>query len=618
MNFTVRAAFKCINCSSHKIETADSSNGLLYCTCRQCGAKFIYQNDEVDIIDRYIEQRNLVFTAMEKARAEGKSSSTPLVERNIKDLVKSFANIKDIDPIFRWYEIDMLTENFTDLSKVSEAQKLYEDMRQGNSFYVSGEDISNNDKYESKYTKYLDEKRKSQLKQVNKKLKRNKGIMIAITIILVAALLAGACGFIVYKPNITLEDVGAKIAINNSSFGLFGKVGINASIKKAESGVTNFIKELDEKNYNYEIYDIKFLNKNGETVKIKKSVSVTMPIPSGMRKENVFVYIRNSKAELELVESKVNSSSGEIEFQVMDNTAYAIVERPFIVQFADGEENVYAEKTAYWGEKIEKPDVIPTKKGYDFAGWSIDGKEFDFDTVIKEDTVVTPMWEGKTYTAYLSVGSNASMVGSSPTTVKVTFGKSFNLGRASSKYGTFAGWKVSSSNEIITDADGKSLGVWNIADDATLYPVWQAANSLTGTFEDKSSYRISTAKLVNNHSDSVSFYEMFGTTLSGLKNMGYSKVDLKVEIDIREIDDGYQEIFIAKSTNTTNDSSFLYTNKYIEHGPGKKLTSMKTHTFSATLNLSSFNEDIYIYYSAHGSGSNDWWRDRIKLTLTLS
>ena len=613
-----RTSFKCINCSSHKLDTSQSQNGLVYCSCRQCATKFIYQPEDVEILNDYLASRNKLFTSIETARLNGNSSSS-LISRNMEELAHSYTEIKNLDPVLCWCEIDLLTNNFTDFSKIDEAAKKYSAIQQDSCYYVTCEDISRCEKFESLYLGYIAENKRRKAAKIEKAQKRNKGIATAIVVILIVAVIAASCVFVVYKPTITLKDLDTKIVVKNSSFGLFNKIGIKATVEKANSGseYNTLSDAVKKKSDNFEIYDFTFF-KRGTEIKPKKGIFVTMPIPDGMKKENVYIYAFNEKGVLEEVESTVSGANGTIEFQVTSCGMYAIVERPFVVKFADadGEETTYAEKFAYWGEKIQIPEITPTKKGYDFDGWEYEGKDFDFDSVIKSDMTVTAKWTGHKYTAHLSLG-NASMANGDPTNVTVTFGSKFKLGVAKNKNAVFAGWKVSGKSEVITDEKGNSLSVWDIAGDATLVPVWNASSSLTGSFEDANTYRIKTVQLKDNHVDSFTFYGMFGTTLQELKNLGYTKVELKVEIDIREVDDGYQEFFISKSS-TVADSYCVYYQKNIEHGSGKKLTTRSTHTYNTTLNLDVFNENMYVLYSAHGSGSNDWYRDKIKLTFTLS
>ena len=69
-----------------------------------------------------------------------------------------------------------------------------------------------------------------------------------------------------------------------------------------------------------------------------------------------------------------------------------VVEVECTVTFnADGGSAV-ASVTVKSGEKVAKP-ADPTKEGYTFVKWTLDGKDFDFDTVITKDIELKAVWE---------------------------------------------------------------------------------------------------------------------------------------------------------------------------------------------------------------------------------
>ncbi len=49
------------------------------------------------------------------------------------------------------------------------------------------------------------------------------------------------------------------------------------------------------------------------------------------------------------------------------------------------------------GKKLSKP-TNPTKEGYEFISWQLNGKEYDFNTLIKEDITLMANWKKKTVT----------------------------------------------------------------------------------------------------------------------------------------------------------------------------------------------------------------------------
>lgn len=62
-------------------------------------------------------------------------------------------------------------------------------------------------------------------------------------------------------------------------------------------------------------------------------------------------------------------------------------------------------QTVYYGEKAKAPAVVPTRTGYNFAGW-----DFDFETAITANTVIKAKWDIATYNVTF-VDENGETVG---------------------------------------------------------------------------------------------------------------------------------------------------------------------------------------------------------------
>ncbi|MDE7337208.1 MAG: InlB B-repeat-containing protein, partial [Clostridia bacterium] len=493
----------------------------------------------------------------------------------------------------------------------------YQSIPQDGYVFVARKDIKLKNKFEDQYIDYVAEYERKEKQKRQKSAKVKKALIAVVAIIIIAALIAGSTVFALYKPTITIDSINATMEIDNSSFGVFNKLGIDASVDEISEGsdydsASASISKITSK---YILYDIRF-TKKGKEIQPKDGVAVTMPIPDSLIKQNSCVYFWDGKEGVKEVECEHSLNYDNIMFKVTECGIYAIVEKSFIISFADTGNMSYDNIYVMWGEKIQRPSVDPTKKGYDFGGWYDGAKEFDFDAPIKQSKTISPKWIGRKYTAILNL-DGGYMNGNSSTMVTVTYGSNFKLGVASKSNKTFLGWK-NSNGDLVTDSQGNSLSKWDIDGDARLTASWGKASSLSAVYVDTQTRRIKTEQFKNNYSDSIYLPGLFGDSISTLKNLGYTKMELRVEIDIREIDDGYQEFFITKHPTTTENGNCLYYQKNIEHGPGKKLTTMGTYTYSTTIDLNLLSDNIYVLYSAHGSGGNDWYRDRIKLNFTIS
>ena len=120
-----------------------------------------------------------------------------------------------------------------------------------------------------------------------------------------------------------------------------------------------------------------------------------------------------------------------------------------------------------------------------------------------------------------------------------------------------------------------------------------------------------------------------------LKNAGYGKVKITVKVDIAEIDDGYQYVFLYKDSNCASSSANslmdLY-DKYVfgeeeddpsllfgqqfDHYPEGTDTSPKTYSFDAVIDVTNLKDNLYIRYGASGKGGDTWKCSNVVVTVT--
>ncbi|MBR6690700.1 MAG: InlB B-repeat-containing protein [Bacilli bacterium] len=68
----------------------------------------------------------------------------------------------------------------------------------------------------------------------------------------------------------------------------------------------------------------------------------------------------------------------------------------YSVYFETGTDEVILTKYVKRNDKVEEP-IEPTKEGYVFKEWQLDGKTYNFDSRIKKDTVLTAKWIKEEY-----------------------------------------------------------------------------------------------------------------------------------------------------------------------------------------------------------------------------
>ena len=111
---------------------------------------------------------------------------------------------------------------------------------------------------------------------------------------------------------------------------------------------------------------------------------------------------------------------------------------------------------------------IPTKNGYDFVGWSLNGSIIDINTyVFFTDCTLKAIWKDA---EEVTINFNADSGIVSPVRATIEFGKNYSLPTPSKEYQTFAGW-------YYLDTLIPQTGVWEYThEDITLTAKWNKTN----------------------------------------------------------------------------------------------------------------------------------------------
>jgi len=109
-----------------------------------------------------------------------------------------------------------------------------------------------------------------------------------------------------------------------------------------------------------------------------------------------------------------------------------------------------------------------------------------------------------------------------------------------------------------------------------------------------------------------------GYSVSKLTSMGYQTLVLIFHLDIWEVDDGYQEIYLYTLNNGTYTQLVTPITSF-EHGSGSKNTTQTEYEFYAEIPLSSIkNDKIYVFYSAHGWFADNWKNTNFQYQICAS
>lgn len=122
---------------------------------------------------------------------------------------------------------------------------------------------------------------------------------------------------------------------------------------------------------------------------------------------------------------------------------------------------------------------------------------------------------------------------------------------------------------------------------------------------------------MGNPYDTVDFNILYNGqyNLDDLKNQGYVTIAIEITMEAKEVDDGYQYIFIYDDTQT---NTWLAGGRF-EIGPDKKQTSYSEFTFYVELELLNImDNDFIIRYGASGNFDDDWKNKNVSVQIGFS
>ena len=104
----------------------------------------------------------------------------------------------------------------------------------------------------------------------------------------------------------------------------------------------------------------------------------------------------------------------------------------------DGVANIASAKVKS-GEALRKPDGIPTKTGYDFVCWTLDGEPYDFSKAVTGDMTLVARYKAIEYTITYQLFDGSFTVDNAPTTYTIET-EDFTLPRPVKANMEFLGW----------------------------------------------------------------------------------------------------------------------------------------------------------------------------------
>ncbi len=194
----------------------------------------------------------------------------------------------------------------------------------------------------------------------------------------------------------------------------------------------------------------------------------------------------------------------------------------------------------------------------------------------------------------------------------------------------FAGWY---SDEALTDYIIPTHITTTQYSKGTAYAKWISVEPITYTVREETA-TITDSGRAKQRLDVVEFRYDFN--LVDLERAGYTRLRFTISYDVKEVNDGYQYIFLYKDRNCIKQENFNLLDYYsdfifgeqnkedptlldvheYEHGPGNLDTSWETVTFTKVIEIDNLIDNLYLRYGASGSNDDDWQNKNIIVTVT--
>ena len=173
---------------------------------------------------------------------------------------------------------------------------------------------------------------------------------------------------------VNVEDGTLNVAKSDSGT---GDISLNVAGKLTVSEESSVNNGTTDEGVKIAVQDSGTLKSAGDiSGKLEKTESGTIEVTGGTSGDNVADYL---------------PESGDYTYNEETNT---VVPTTFTVTFNTGDGSTVAPQTVTKGDKATKP-ADPTKEGFVFKGWTLNGVAYDFNTAVTGNITLVAVWEAK-------------------------------------------------------------------------------------------------------------------------------------------------------------------------------------------------------------------------------
>ncbi len=274
--------------------------------------------------------------------------------------------------------------------------------------------------------------------------------------------------------------------------------------------------------------------------------------------------------------------------------------------------------TAYYGQAYGTL-LTPIRTGHSFQGWytaAAGGSKVESTTKVSMTGSQKLYAQWKANEIGVTFDANGGSMNVAQSTGKVIYGKAYGyLKGYEDDYDAdpaelpvptrtgyvFLGWYTSASG----GTEIENTTVMNVAATHTLYAQWLC-------IEDQ--WSASSEVLITDEDDVFDFVTLSKLNVTQLINKGYNRVILKIDIEAKEVNRGYQDIWVCNVNGTQ------LKHEGFEHGgDGAANKTYDWHPFTFEFDIStllSTNGEFKIEYGANGDDEDDWYLRGRTYTVT--
>ena len=282
----------------------------------------------------------------------------------------------------------------------------------------------------------------------------------------------------------------------------------------------------------------------------------------------------------------------------------------------------------------------PARAGYAFIGWNTapngSGDTYlageTYSPPFNENTILYAMWEIAIVDPIIIFNLNGGSATTPPPQQQVIAGSTIKLPVVGNCLGcynltrtdyVFAGWNVNAAG---TSLDYKGGDSFTVTTGRTLYARWVknetdfiSIRASEKTITDDGVGNKNEKAVLNQPYDTVSFSEFGITDLEALSQQGYKGISFYIRLEVREINDGYQWIFLYSEDKEIGNVRFDHSggayknwrdvleNYKDKYEPGLKFENAEIDRFK--------DNQFTIRYAASGDGDDTWENRNLRIKI---